>query len=230
MSSPSIADSFTFLPVKYRRHALPTLIGVLVVIVATIAINSYLTSSRQASITAINEILWQLDQAVAAQDVASAEEQYAQVQATGNQVQLVLASMKMGYLYFTAEQYADASSMYQTILENTENKAMRDTARIRLAKVLQTERKYQEALDTFLELESTSGVFVLLAESITGDINLTQGKFADATFAYNKALEQATLINNDAYAEVLKNKLAAVTSLRLQTGDVADLLPQPVEQ
>lgn len=221
----TIAANFTFLPARYRKLVLPVIVGGLVVVSALLIVLQLHENSRLAESKRLNTALWQMNTSIAAGEIEEAAAQFDIIKNEGNQQQIYFALLQMGYGQHQAENYAEAAVLFSEAIAITDSKALRDTARIRLAKTMQSDDKYDEALALMLEIESLSGSFVLISESISGDIYLTQDKLADSAHSYKKALVQAKQLNDRTYLRLLETKIAAVASLRLQRGDVEPLAP-----
>ncbi|HSO07648.1 MAG TPA: tetratricopeptide repeat protein [Pelomicrobium sp.] len=86
-----------------------------------------------------------------------------------------------------------ARTELQWAVENAKEESLRDTARLRLARVLLAQKRSDEALATLSG--PVTPAFEALFADLRGDILQAQGKTAEARAAYQKALEQTAAEN-----------------------------------
>lgn len=106
----------------------------------------------------------------------------------------------------------DAAEVHlRWVIDNADQEGMQHIARLRLARVLAAEKKYDDALK--LVNGSGQGSYVSLYSEIRGDILAAQEQPAQARSAYRKALD--TLLDNDQrrpYIEMKLDELPAAES------------------
>lgn len=84
------------------------------------------------------------------------------------------------------------------VIKNDNDHSFKQIARIRLAKVLLAEKKYEQALDLLKEVDDDT--FQPLMAQVRGDIYFAQGKRKEARMAYTLALQ---LFPKDSFAHRL---------------------------
>ena len=114
-----------------------------------------------------------------------------------------LAALMMAKLKLDAGDATAASSHLRWTLDNTKEDAVRHEARLRLAKLLLADAKYDEALALLNGIEA--GVYASSYEQLKGDIHLAAGQVESARTAYGRALAEMT--PTDRGRELLQMKL-----------------------
>lgn len=114
-----------------------------------------------------------------------------------------LAALSMAKLKLDAGDATAASSHLRWALDNTKEDAVKHEARLRLAKLLLADAKYDEALVLLNGVETT--VYTASYEQLKGDIHLAAGQPESARTAYNRAL--AGMAPTERGRELLQMKL-----------------------
>lgn len=132
-----------------------------------------------------------------------------------------LAALAMATIKLDAGDAAAASSHLRWALDNSEEPAVKHEARLRLAKLLLAEAKFDEAL-ALLTVADT-GVYTAAYEELRGDIHLAAGQPEAARTAYTRALVALTPAERG--RELLQMKLdnlgAAADPAQTAAGDVS---------
>lgn len=97
-----------------------------------------------------------------------------------------LASLFLADQAATESQLIEAEKYLRWSLENSRFKSLKQTARIRLARVLFAQGQPAKALETLQTLDDDS--YAVLVDEVRGDVLLGTGKSAEALKAYEKAL------------------------------------------
>ncbi len=114
-----------------------------------------------------------------------------------------LAALSMAKLKLDAGDAAAASSHLRWALDNTEEDAVKHEARLRLAKLLFADTRYDEALALLNGVET--GAYTATYEQLKGDIHLAAGQTESARTAYGRAL--AGMAPTERGRELLQMKL-----------------------
>lgn len=114
-----------------------------------------------------------------------------------------LAALSMAKIKLDAGDAAAASSHLRWALDNTKEDAVKHEARLRLAKLLLADTKYDDALALLGGVEAT--VYTARYEQLKGDIHLAEGQRDSARTAYNRAL--TAMAPTDRGRELLQMKL-----------------------
>lgn len=114
-----------------------------------------------------------------------------------------LAALSMAKLKLDANDAMAASSHLRWALDNTKEDAVKHEARLRLAKLLLADAKYDEALTLLNGVEAN--VYVASYEQLKGDIHLAAGQPESARTAYSRAL--AGMAPTERGRELLQMKL-----------------------
>lgn len=132
-----------------------------------------------------------------------------------------LAALSMAKLKLDAGDAAAASSHLRWALDNTKEDAVKHEARLRLAKLLLADAKYDDALALLNGVET--GVYTVTYEQLKGDIHLAAGQTESARTAYGRALAGMTPM--DRGRELLQMKLDnlgnATSQASVAAGDVS---------
>ncbi len=103
-----------------------------------------------------------------------------------------------------------AKARLQWVVDNGRDTETRDIARLRMAAVLLDEKKYDEALK-LVETQHVDSFSALYAD-LKGDILVAQGKPADASAAYQTALDKTE--SKSGYRALIQVKLDALGAVR----------------
>jgi predicted negative regulator of RcsB-dependent stress response len=117
----------------------------------------------------------------------------------------------MSKLAMDKSDYTTAAAQLHWVIDNSSDDGLKHVARLRLARVLAAQDKPDLALSLLNEAD-TSG-FTTLYHDTRGDILVQQGKTAEATAEYRKALEDLEM--NPQWRRTLEmkmNDLAVATS------------------
>jgi len=114
-----------------------------------------------------------------------------------------LAALAMAKLKLDAGDATAASSHLRWALDNTKEAAVKHEARLRLAKLLFSDGKFDEALSLLAGVEDT--VYTATYEQLRGDIHLAAGQLESARTAYGRAL--AAMAPSERGRELLQMKL-----------------------
>lgn len=101
-----------------------------------------------------------------------------------------LAALSMAKLKLDAGDAVAASSHLRWALDNTKEDAVRHEARMRLAKLLLADAKYDEALGLLNGVDA--GVYTASYEQLKGDIHVAAGQLEAARTDYGRALASMT--------------------------------------
>ena len=102
-----------------------------------------------------------------------------------------------------AKKYSDAEAFFDKLILQSKNNLVKQVAKIRAARLLLAEKKYQKALEMVNRVDNKN--FQPLASEVRGDIFLAQGNKAKARQAYVSAIQ--AMPNNAAVKPILQMKL-----------------------
>mgnify|MGYP000330001420 CR=1 FL=1 len=132
-----------------------------------------------------------------------------------------LAALSMAKIKLDAGDAAAASAHLRWALDNTKEGTVKHEARLRLAKLLLADAKYDEALALLNSVEAN--VYSASYEQLKGDIHLAAGQVESARTAYGRAL--AGMAPSERGRELLQMKLdnlgGAGNQAQLAAGDVS---------
>ena len=132
-----------------------------------------------------------------------------------------LAALAMAKIKLDAGDATAASSHLRWALDNTKEDAVRHEARLRLAKLLLADSKFEEALTLLNGVDA--GVYVSGYEQLKGDIHLAAGQLELARTAYGRAL--AAMAPTEPGRKLLQMKLdnlgGASNQAPIAAGDVS---------
>ncbi|MBE9516523.1 MAG: tetratricopeptide repeat protein [Proteobacteria bacterium] len=97
-----------------------------------------------------------------------------------------------------------AKTHLQSVLDNTHDSGVKNTARLRLARLLESAGENDKALAMITDVTGIAGFEADYAE-LRGDLLLAKGSRQDAKKAYEEAAKKA---GNSEYSQLLKMKLA----------------------
>jgi predicted negative regulator of RcsB-dependent stress response len=101
-----------------------------------------------------------------------------------------LAALAMAKIKQEAGDSAAASAHLNWALDNTKEDAVRHEARLRLAKIMFADKKYDDALKMLNGIDA--GVYESTYEQLKGDIYVAKGQPESARTAYTRALASAS--------------------------------------
>lgn len=101
-----------------------------------------------------------------------------------------LAALAMAKIKLEGGDAAAASAHLHWALDNTKEEAVRQEARLRLAKIMLADKKYDEALQMLNDIDA--GVYESTYEQLKGDIYVAKGQPESARAAYTRALTSAS--------------------------------------
>jgi len=103
-----------------------------------------------------------------------------------------LAALMMSRIALDKKDPTQAITLLKTVLSLNEKGPLQDIARIRLARILLSETRFQEALDVLpVNTETKQNSYAMLYEEIRGDIYFKMNELKKAKEAYGKALKAA---------------------------------------
>lgn len=126
-----------------------------------------------------------------------------------------LAALSMAKLKLDAGDASAASSHLRWALDNTKEDAVKHEARLRLAKLLLADAKYDEALGLLAGVDVA--VYSTSYEQLKGDIHLAAGQTDSARSAYGRAL--SGMMPAERGRELLQMKLDNLGSSDTGSGD-----------
>lgn len=114
-----------------------------------------------------------------------------------------LAALAMAKIKLEGGDSAAASAHLRWALDNTKEDTVRHEARLRLAKIMLADKKYDDALKMLNDIDA--GVYESTYDQLKGDIYLAKGQPELARTAYTRALASAS--PNERGRELLQMKL-----------------------
>ena len=216
MASTFMDETFSFLPARYRRKALSWIIGGLVLLFTTLGSLLLYDSVVEARNEEVSGYYWQLTSAVDKDEIALAEEALTSIKERGTDEQYCLAAMVLAAGAFSNDDVDKAEGLYREVIDLSDHRGIRDTARTRLAKVLLAKGEYAEAKQELITVESLGVQFSVVVSDLLGDISIAEGDFSAAASHYREGLSLISERGNEQLTSFLQSKIAMITSLRLQ--------------
>nr|VFK44184.1 MAG: Putative negative regulator of RcsB-dependent stress response [Candidatus Kentron sp. SD]VFK77900.1 MAG: Putative negative regulator of RcsB-dependent stress response [Candidatus Kentron sp. SD] len=116
-----------------------------------------------------------------------------------------LASLIVARLAFERNDLEKARANLRWVIDQGKSTPVRRVARLRLARILASEEKWEEAITL---LNGDAGAFQGLYEEVRGDILLARGKVAEARLAYERSLAGSGRPVGGELAERIRMKLS----------------------
>lgn len=98
------------------------------------------------------------------------------------------AHLTLAKLYVAREKYSAAKKELHAVLEHSKMDVLQELAKIRLARLLATEKSYDLALNELNKIDSTA--YLPLVNELRGDILEAKGLHQEAVASYREALSQ----------------------------------------
>lgn len=105
-----------------------------------------------------------------------------------------LASFALSTQAIKEGKFDEAKKYLQFVIDNNKDKSLREIARLRQARVLLSEKAYNEALTIISKVDDKT--FIPLIEEVRGDIYSSQGDSKKAKVAYKTALDALSTGSN----------------------------------
>lgn len=118
-----------------------------------------------------------------------------------------ISALMLARVNVAKNQYTEANQQYHWVIDNSKIPSLRQVARLRLARVLLAQKKYQESLDILKKVDDKN--FIGLIDEIRGDAYLALHNAAMARQSYQQALEE--LPNADIIRPLLRMKFDDLT-------------------
>lgn len=115
-----------------------------------------------------------------------------------------MASLLLARDAVLKKNYPEAIQQLNGVISHSKNSSIKEIARIRLARILLTEQKPDEALDLLKKRDDKN--YLGLVDEIRGDAYLIQHNFTAARHAYQLALQE--LPNAEVTRPILEMKYA----------------------
>lgn len=150
--------------------------------------------------------------------VAFANQDYKGVQSYSNQlitqyshtVYASAARLTLSKLDMNNEEFDKAKKELDYVANNAPVSALKQIARIRIARLFVAKKAYQQALSELAQVDDEA--YIPVVNEIKGDIYAATGKYQDAILAYKKAMSQVRTHGvGNLYLEMKTNELTALT-------------------
>lgn len=146
----------------------------------------YWNSQQAAQAEAASLQFDALQQAIATQDLDSAQRQGAAlIDDYDDSLYATLAALLLAKLAVEQGNHATAAEHLHWVLDTTDQTEIKDIARLRLVRILLTEQRYDEAAAQLDQVTTSS--LTAEREELRGDLHLAQGKTDQARSAYQAA-------------------------------------------
>ena len=128
----------------------------------------------------------------------------------GQTVYADAARLTLAKLYVVREKYPKAEVELEYVANHSKMIALQQIAKIRLARLLASQKSYDKALAELSKVDST--VYMPVVNELRGDIYAATGQFQQAVVSYKKAINgvQQNGMGN-LFLEMKTNELAAMT-------------------
>lgn len=123
----------------------------------------------------------------------------------GDAAHLVLAKIAV-----SKEKYAKAKQELGFVVEHSNVSALKQIAKMRLARVLATEKEYEAALQQLSQIDNDA--YLAAISELKGDIYASLGRFQEAVAAYQVAMKESKGEGvANVFLEMKSNELAAMS-------------------
>lgn len=199
-------EQFDALKAWWKRYGTSLMISVLVLVIAASAIQGW-RYYQQRQATHASALFGVLQAVAQGGDVAKIREASGEIMSryprTAYAPRAALIAARANYIQGNAK---SAKAQLQWVINHASEPALRDVARLRLARMLFDEKDSSRALALLAAKHGAS--FNALYTDLTGDILTAQGQTLKAKRAYKTALAQ--LSQHLAYRKVVQIKLDAL--------------------
>lgn len=128
----------------------------------------------------------------------------------GQTVYAHAARLTMAKLYVSREHYDKALETLKIVANNSPLKALKQVARIRIARLLAAEKSWDDALTELTSVDDTA--YMPVVNELKGDIFAATGQYQQAIVAYKEAITAVrTQGMGNLYLEMKTNELAALS-------------------
>ena len=175
----------------WQRHGAPVLTGVVLALAGVLGWHTWNNHQENTAIQAsalyqnmLESVLQDDSEANRARGAELAEKvrsDYAGTQYAH------FAALMQARLAVESEDFATAEQLLRDVVNSTDDAALQEIARQRLARVLAQQDRSEEALELFSA--PVSGELLASREEVRGDLLLSLGRVADARQAYQAALQ-----------------------------------------
>ncbi|KTC86724.1 YfgM family protein [Legionella brunensis] len=130
------------------------------------------------------------------------------------------ARLTLAKLYINYDKYAKARESLEYVANNSKMMALKQVAKIRIARLLAAEKAYDKALATLSTVDDAT--YMPVVNELKGDIYAATGKYQQAINSYKEAItEVRTNGMGNLFLEMKTNELAALTqSMRREDGNL----------
>ena len=123
-----------------------------------------------------------------------------------------VARMIKAKLLIDKEHIDDAKKLLEQVVLNSHVNALKQVARIRVARLLASEKSYDKALNQLSTVEDVA--YMPLINELKGDIFAATGNFQQAILSYKEAISEVRMHGmGNLFLEMKTNELAAVTQV-----------------
>jgi len=127
----------------------------------------------------------------------------------GKTVYADAARMAMAKVYAEKESFDKAKNMLNYVANHSSANALKQVARLRIARILFAQKKYDQALGELKSVDAT--IYNPVINELKGDILAATGKYEQAIIAYKEAINDVkTQGLANLYLEMKTNELAAL--------------------
>jgi len=141
----------------------------------------------------------------------------------GNQVYADVAHMTLAKLYVSKQKLNEAKQELSFVSKNSKMTALRQIAKIRIARLLAAQKSYDSALDELATVEDKT--YLPVVNELKGDIYGATGKYDEAFNFYRLAIDEIkTNGMGNLFLEMKKNELATQS----QSMNAEKIKTQPV--
>lgn len=138
-------------------------------------------------------------------DVDSATQQVADLQnSDADTTFTAISTLGLGKDLFEADKFSEAATQYNWLIENADDSAMRDIARLRKARADANAQQYAAAIETLNGVENQN--YVTESNLLKGDIYAANQQFDEAKKAY-ESVKEDDAIN----AQIIQQRLDLLT-------------------
>lgn len=126
----------------------------------------------------------------------------------GRSVYADAAHMTLAKIHVSNDKFEEAKKELQAVVDKTKMSALRQVAKIRIARLLAAEKAYEKALNELAVVDDKA--YLPLVNELRGDIHSAKGQYKDAISAYKMAMDEVKSNGmSNLFLEMKTNELAS---------------------
>ena len=133
------------------------------------------------------------------------------------------ARMTLAKLYVEKEDNKRAIDLLGAVVSNSKVPALKQVAKIRIARLLVSQKSYDQALNELSVVDDNA--YMTIVNELKGDIFVEKGEYQQAMTSYKMAIEEAKTHGiGNLFLEMKTNELAALTQSKNAQGETKQVV------